>query len=284
MKASGMPPASTRSSGSGTRAQWAAATVRSSAWPPPAMIPITRSPGQGWATAEPTASTVPANSRPGMSAGAPGGAGYRPARWSRSARLMPAPATRTRTWSAAGSGMGRSSITRRPPSWMTRARMEAQPNGVPDRGLQPALGRTEEVAAAGQAPFEGVAERLLALEDLRQRTLLAGHHREAPLGGVGGRRERVDGRHLEGQLPAADPGQLGGQHEQVGPVAERGQHPGEGEGELVALGRRLVLVEAVHGVFEGEQGAGVDVEGQVEVDRPASALLGVEVDLPVLTQ
>src|SRR5947209_15984938 len=113
---------------------------------------------------------------------------------------MPAPATRTSTSSAAGSGTARSSTTRRPPSWITRARM--------DRSLEPALGRGEQVAAHGQAPLEGVAESLLALEDLRQRDLLARHHREAPLWGVGGRREGVDGRHLERQLPAPDAGQF----------------------------------------------------------------------------
>ena len=53
MKASGMPPASTRSRFAGTRAQCAAAVTRYSAWPPPATMPMTRSPGQGAATAEP---------------------------------------------------------------------------------------------------------------------------------------------------------------------------------------------------------------------------------------
>src|SRR5437764_1468468 len=96
----------------------------------------------------------------------------RPASWSRSARLMPAPATRTRTSWSPGSGTGRSSTTRRPPSWMTRARMAGQPN----RRSQPALGLAEEVAAHRQAAFEGLAHGLLALEDLPQGNLLAGHH------------------------------------------------------------------------------------------------------------
>ena len=39
-----------------------------------------------------------------------------------------------------------------------------------------------------------------------------------------------------------------------------------------------------HGVLEPEQGAGVDVERQVEVDGALAGLLGVEVDLPGLAQ
>jgi len=38
------------------------------------------------------------------------------------------------------------------------------------------------------------------------------------------------------------------------------------------------------GVFEVEQGARVDLERNVEVDRAATALLWVEVDLPELTE
>src|SRR5436309_2405436 len=114
---------------------------------------------------------------------------------------MPAPATRTRTSWSPGSGTGRSSTTSPPPSLITSARMTAKPN----RRSQPALRLGEEVPAHGQAALERLAHRLLSLEDLRQRDLLAGHNGEAALGGVGGRRERVDGRHLERQLAAPDP-------------------------------------------------------------------------------
>jgi hypothetical protein len=138
--------------------------------------------------------------------------------------------------------------------------------------------------ADGQAPLEGVAEGLFPFEDLGQGNLLAGHHREAPLGRVGGRRERVDGRHLERKLRPSDPGQFGGQDEEIGAVGQRRQHPCEGEGELVPLRGRGVLAEAVDGILEGQQGAGIDLHGQVQVDRPAAPLLGVEVDLPVLAQ
>ena len=42
--------------------------------------------------------------------------------------------------------------------------------------------------------------------------------------------------------------------------------------------------EQDHGVLEGEEDAGVDVEGQVQVERAAAALLGMQVDLPDLAQ
>ena len=50
-------------------------TTASSAWPPPATIDITRSPGSKRCTPGPHSTTSPASSSPGMSCGAPGGAG-----------------------------------------------------------------------------------------------------------------------------------------------------------------------------------------------------------------
>jgi hypothetical protein len=72
---SGTPPAACQSSSSGTGMATRSWTTASSAWPPPATIAITRSPGSKRCTPSPTASTSPASSSPGMSAGAPGGAG-----------------------------------------------------------------------------------------------------------------------------------------------------------------------------------------------------------------
>src|SRR5688572_8898211 len=63
-----------------------------------------------------------------MSAGQPGGAGYAPRRWSRSARLRPEALTRTRTWPRPGSGRStsRSSSTSGPPgSRITTARIRS---------------------------------------------------------------------------------------------------------------------------------------------------------------
>ena len=72
---SGTPPAAVQSSSSGTGIAVRSCTTASSAWPPPATIAITRSPGSKRSARRPQAETSPASSRPGMSAGAPGGAG-----------------------------------------------------------------------------------------------------------------------------------------------------------------------------------------------------------------
>src|SRR5687768_2453815 len=58
---------------------------------------MTRSPTRHRVTSPPISSIVPAYSRPGMSCGKPGGAGYCPRRCSRSARLIAVAFTRTRT-------------------------------------------------------------------------------------------------------------------------------------------------------------------------------------------
>ena len=69
-----------------------------------------------------------------------------------------------------------------------------------------------------------------------------------------------------------------------GPLGSGGRRPGEGEGEVELVGRLLVLGEQHDGVLEGEEHPRIDVEGQVQVERAAAALLGVEVDLPDLAQ
>ena len=74
------------------RSACASSTRARSAWAPPPTSAITRSPTANRVTRAPTAATSPAISRPGMSCGHPGGAGYPPARWLRSAPLTPAPA------------------------------------------------------------------------------------------------------------------------------------------------------------------------------------------------
>ena len=59
----------------GTEAAHPASVTRYSAFAPPATMPNTRSPSRQRVTSVPAAATSPANSSPGMSAGAPGGAG-----------------------------------------------------------------------------------------------------------------------------------------------------------------------------------------------------------------
>ena len=69
VKTSGTPPAAVQSSSSGTGIAVRSCTTANSAWPPPATIAITRSPGSKRPTRRPQATTSPASSRPGMSGG-----------------------------------------------------------------------------------------------------------------------------------------------------------------------------------------------------------------------
>jgi hypothetical protein len=48
------------------------------------------------------------------------------------------------------------------------------------------------------------------------------------------------------------------------------------------VGRFLVLGQQDHGVLEGEEDAGIDVEGEMQVEWSSTPLLGVQVDLPDL--
>jgi hypothetical protein len=50
------------------------------------------------------------------------------------------------------------------------------------------------------------------------------------------------------------------------------------------VGRFLLLGEEHNGVFEGQEDTWINIEGQVQVQRTAASLLGVEVDFPNLTQ
>lgn len=67
-------------------------------------------------------------------------------------------------------------------------------------------------------------------------------------------------------------------------MGERRQGPVEQQGELELVGRVVALGDLQHLVLEGEQDTGVDLEGEVQVERAAARLLGVQVDLPGLTQ
>jgi hypothetical protein len=46
----------------------------------------------------------------------------------------------------------------------------------------------------------------------------------------------------------------------------------------------LIVVEADQGVFKSEECTRVDVEGEVQVHRPAAALLRVQINLPGLSE
>ena len=65
---------------------------------------------------------------------------------------------------------------------------------------------------------------------------------------------------------------------------ERWERPGEHQGEVEVIGRIFVIAESDDGIFNGEQHARVDVEGEVKVERTTATFLGVQVHLPHLTQ
>ncbi len=149
---------------------------------------------------------------------------------------------------------------------------------------EPGRGAVEEVVAYVGAAVEHVTELLLAAEHPGERYLDPCHDREAALRWVGGGRVGVDRRHLEGQIGPADARELGGQEEQIRPVWQRRQRPGEEQGKPEAVWRVVVLRKVDDEVLEGEQRAGIDLERQVEVEWPSTGFLWVEVDLPRLAE
>lgn len=117
--------------------------------------------------------------------------------------------------------------------------------------------------------------------------MLLGDDGESTLGCVGGRRDRVDRAHLDGQLDTADAGEVDRKAEQIGAVGKRRQRPGEGqrEEELVRRLRLVVVfVEGHHRVLEGQHDAGIEFEGEVQVEGAAAPGLGVQFDFPGLAQ
>ena len=135
-----------------------------------------------------------------------------------------------------------------------------------------------------RAAVEHVAELLLSAEHPGERYLDPGHDREAALGWVGGGGIGVDRRHLKGQIGPADAGELGGQQEQVRPVRQWRQRPGEQQRKPEAVGRIVLLRKVDDEVLEGEQGAGIYLERQMEVEWPSAGFLRVEIDLPCLAE
>ena len=69
-----------------------------------------------------------------------------------------------------------------------------------------------------------------------------------------------------------------------GPLGQRRERPGEVEREALEVGRLVALGQLHHQVLEGQQHPRVDLEGEVQVERAAAGLLGVQVDLPRLAQ
>ncbi len=93
----------------------------------------------------------------------------------------------------------------------------------PSPAPSPASPRTrQQVTADDEAAVERLARHLLAVADAQQRDPLMGDHTQARLGRVGGRRVGVDRGHLEREVGAADRGEVGGEHEEVGAFGSGG--------------------------------------------------------------
>ena len=124
--------------------------------------------GAGSVTPAPSATTVPATSRPGMS-DAPGGGAYLPSRCSRSGRFTPAAATRIST--SPGPGLGRRSAHRPKDLGRSRRRdldrrhLPRHGRGLPGRGhgVGAALGPSSDSRVAvegGRATLQPPGHRL----------------------------------------------------------------------------------------------------------------------------
>ncbi len=150
--------------------------------------------------------------------------------------------------------------------------------------VQPSRGVLKQVPADLQGPVEGLAQELLAGEDLPEGDILLGHHGDPSLGRLGRRRVTVDGRRLEGQVETADPGEVDGQAEQIGTVGQRRKSPGEGHGKLELVRRLGSFGELEHLVLEGQEHPGLDLEREVQVKRSVAPFLGMQLDLPGLAQ
>src|SRR6266508_4796026 len=112
---------------------------------------MTRSPTENRVTPGPTSTTSPARSSPGMSGGVPGGGGYRPSRWSTSARETPAARTSTSNSPAAGRGWWCSRHSR-PPSTMVTACTTRRPLRAVELGADAVADEPDHLTRLGVPP------------------------------------------------------------------------------------------------------------------------------------
>ena len=109
--------------------------------------------------------------------------------------------------------------------------------------------------------------------------------REASFRLVGHAREGINRRDLDREHQPANTSDLGGEHEQIRGFRERWQRPREQQRK--GESRRRIIVDVLHlhdFVLEPEQGAWVDVEREMQVDRTGAGLFRMEVDLPQLAE
>ncbi|CAB4957493.1 unannotated protein [freshwater metagenome] len=134
------------------------------------------------------------------------------------------------------------------------------------------------------AGIKQLTEVLLTRVHLIEGDVDTAHDGEAALRGIGDCRKGVDGRNFERQVDPAQAGEFGGQHQQIGRITKRRERPVEHEREEEPGDRIGEFVEFEHLIFEREQRAGIDLEGEVEVERATACILGMDIDLPCLTQ
>lgn len=147
---------------------------------------------------------------------------------------------------------------------------------------KPDRGAVEQPTADVVAGVEHITELFLPEVDAVETDLDPRHDREAPLGSVGDRCERIDGRDLEGEFDPSNPGQFGGEDQEVGWEPQRRKGPREGQGERETLDRIIALRDVEHPVLEADHDPRVDLESEVQIERPTARVLGVQVDLPRL--
>ncbi len=152
--------------------------------------------------------------------------------------------------------------------------------------VEPRWGSVEQVQADVLAAFECRADGVVVGEVHVGE--INGHFRndrQAALGRVGHGRERVDGRHLDREVHAADAGEVDGQHEKIRRVGEWWQCPREQHRERESGRRRIVdFLESNHLVLEAEHRTRVDIERQMEVDRAFASAFRVKIDFPELSE
>src|SRR5204863_872063 len=78
--------------------------------------------------------------------------------------------------------------------------------------------------------------------------------------------------------------QVDGEPQQVGPVRQWRESPGEDQGEEELVRGLSVVGQVGHDIFEAQQDPGVDFQGQVEIEGTVAPLFRVEVDLPRLAE
>src|SRR5688572_27526643 len=124
---------------------------------------------------------------------------------------------------SSSTGATTASSTSRSPGWSLRMSISSRTSmaGVL-QVAEPVLGLIQEEQADALATLEIVGHAAVVVEvDVGQIDARAGHQAERTLGGVGDVGERVDGRHLDRQLDAADTCEVGGEHQQVGRFRQR---------------------------------------------------------------